>query len=81
MEIRYTEQFSKEFEKLDSSIKKEVLKKIERIIQNPHAGKPLQYTREKAERVKHLRIIFAVKGNILHFLDLDHRKEVYKKLK
>jgi mRNA-degrading endonuclease RelE of RelBE toxin-antitoxin system len=81
VEVIYTDKFEKEFKKSDSSIKEKAKKQIQKIIENPEIGKPLRYNL-KGERTVYVwpfRIIYSFFDNIIYFLRLEHRKEVYEK--
>ncbi len=79
VDILYTDKFEKEIKKLDSSIKAKVIKKIEKIIQDPKIGKPLRYDLkgERAIYVRPYRVIYHFSQNTITFLRVEHRKSVY----
>ena len=80
MECFITETFSKEFKKLDKSIRTKLLKQIDKILENPEIGKPLRYN-SKGERttyVKPYRLIYKFENNLVTLLKFEHRNEVYK---
>tara|TARA_Y100000034_G_C6639577_1_gene279513 strand:+ start:319 stop:567 length:249 start_codon:yes stop_codon:yes gene_type:complete len=60
-EILPTKEFSKDFKKLDGSVKKRVKKKIEEVAENPERYKHLHYDLNKYSRIRigKLRIIFS----------------------
>jgi len=77
--ITRSPQFIKATKHLDSFLLEKLKKQIEKIIEQPDAGKPLKYRR--GERVSYIwpfRLIYAVHGEELILLKFDHRKSVYK---
>ena len=50
------------------------------IIEKPEIGKPLKFNRrgERSVRIPPFRIIYAVEGNAIYFLDFDKRDKVYR---
>ncbi len=64
----------------DAAIKERVKSQIKEIILRPDIGKPLRFQRkgERSVRVPPFRIIYAVGGNAVHFLDFDKRDKVYR---
>ncbi|MDO8460042.1 MAG: type II toxin-antitoxin system RelE/ParE family toxin [Nanoarchaeota archaeon] len=79
VDVIYTEKFEQKFKKADTSVKEKALKQLNKIIQNPETGKPLQYDLkgERTVYVKPFRIIYAYSNNTLYFLRFEHRKKVY----
>lgn len=79
--IVWTEKFERELKRLkDSAIKGRVKRQIEKILENPEAGKPLRFEL-KGERSIHIppyRLIYATQGETLYLLRLEHRKTVYR---
>ena len=80
VEAIYTEKFEREFRKADTSIKQQAVKQINKIIDSPEIGKPLQYDLkgERTVYVKPYRIIYSFFNNTVYFLRFEHRKEVYE---
>ena len=81
--IRYvvrTENFERELRRLkDSAFKERVKRQIEKILENPEAGKPLRFELkgERSLRIPPYRLIYAMQGTTLYLLRLEHRKTVY----
>jgi mRNA-degrading endonuclease RelE of RelBE toxin-antitoxin system len=81
--IRYvvrTENFERELRRLkDSAFKERVKRQIEKILENPDAGKPLRFELkgERSLRIPPYRLIYAMQGTTLYLLRLEHRKTVY----
>ena len=70
--------FIKETKKLDKTLLEKLKKQIKKIIENPHAGKPLKYKRnERTTYVKPFRLIYSIVKNELILLKFEHRKNVY----
>lgn len=51
-----TEEFDKDFDKLDLSLQKQIEKEIEQLEENPYVGKPLGYKFFREKKVKNYRI-------------------------
>ncbi|MBT4135644.1 type II toxin-antitoxin system RelE/ParE family toxin [archaeon] len=79
VEIIFTEKFEKEVRKLDSFIKQKIVKQIDKISFNPEIGKPLRYSLkgERTVYIKPYRIIYGFYNEIITFLRVEHRKNVY----
>ena len=79
--IVLTQKYEKDIKHIKEQDTKEKIKKqIQKIIENPEIGRPLQYSL-KGERtiyIKPYRLIYAVEGNTLILLRFEHRKEVYE---
>lgn len=77
----FTPDFDKALQKLDSSIRKLVLKRIEKTLRNPELGKPLHAPLAGyfSERVLSYRIIYRFSAQTVTFTFLDHRDRVYSK--
>ena len=58
--IEWTPTFTKQLKKMDKSIKEEIIKKIEKLKENPEIGKPLGNVLKNCleERVRKYRIIY-----------------------
>jgi len=55
-----TEEFDRDFEKLDNSIKIQIEKEINQLINNPYAGKHLGYKFFREKKVKNYRIYYLI---------------------
>ena len=55
-----TKEFDKIFDKLDTSIKKQVDKEIGQLENNPYVGKPLGYKFFREKKVKNYRVYYLV---------------------
>ena len=81
MNAIFTNAFERSVRKIkDASIKERVKDQVKEIISRPDIGKPLRFQRkgERSVRVPPFRIIYAVEGNTVHFLDFDKRDKVYR---
>ncbi|PIN84766.1 MAG: hypothetical protein COV47_05695 [Candidatus Diapherotrites archaeon CG11_big_fil_rev_8_21_14_0_20_37_9] len=74
-----THKWDKKFVKLDLRTKKVVLKKIDKIVENPLLGKPLHKPLQNrySERVEKLRIIYKYLAGHVTFLYFEDRGHVY----
>ena len=81
VKVTFTEGFEKQFKKIKDNLTKERIKKqIEKIIENPEAGKPLRYNL-KGERtlyIKPYRLIYTINHDEIILLRFLHRQEVYE---
>ncbi|MFP4401839.1 MAG: type II toxin-antitoxin system RelE family toxin [Candidatus Nanoarchaeia archaeon] len=75
--VEYDKRFDKIFQKLDSNNQKAILKQINKIIENPHIGKPMRYSRRGTREVyaKPFRISYEYIEDelIILFLDIYHK--------
>ena len=55
-----TEEFDRDFEKLDNSLKIQIEKEINQLINNPYVGKPLGYKFFREKKVKNYRIYYLI---------------------
>ena len=77
----FTNAFERSVRKIkDASIKERVKDQVKEIVSRPDIGKPLRFQRkgERSVRVPPFRIIYAVEGNTVYFLDFDKRDKVYR---
>ncbi len=82
--IKPSKEFKKRFKDLtkkDGPLKERILKSLEKLKENPYAGKPLSYDLAglRSLRVGKYRIIYKVDENnkIIWLVSIGHRKEVY----
>ena len=81
MDAVFTDSFERSVRKVrDASIKERVKDQIRKILSRPDIGKLLRFQRkgERSVRVPPFRIIYAVDGNTVYFLDFDKRDKVYR---
>ncbi len=82
LKILYSEEFAKQLKPIkDATLKERAIKAIEKIIENPLAGKPLRYglIGKRSLRVSPFRIVYEYRENagMLVFHSFGHRKTVY----
>lgn len=72
--------FDKTLSKLDSAIQKQILKKMQKIVEMPELGKPLHASLANhfSERVWKYRIIYTFTPERVCFVYLGHRDVVYR---
>lgn len=78
--ICYDSNFKEIFKKVkDNSLKRKIIKQIEKIKENPEIGKPMKYARRGTREVyiKPLRLSYAYipNENRIILLDLYHKKK------
>jgi len=76
-EIKESDNFKRNYKKIDKSLKIKLDKLLLKIIENPEIGKPMRYTRKGTKEIyiKPFRISYSIKKpeGILIFLDLYHK--------
>lgn len=55
-----TEEFDKDYAKLDNSLQQQIAKEIEQLRTNPHVGKPLGYKFFREKKVKNYRVYYLI---------------------
>ncbi len=81
MEIRFAEEFKRDYKKIrDSALRKRLLKVLKKLKTMPESGKPLKYGYKGKRRIRigHFRLVYSIEGDILMILSLQHRKKAYK---
>lgn len=77
--ITYAPKFQRSFKKLDPAYAERVKKLIEKIVQNPEVGKPMQYDRKGTRELylKPFRLSYAYDVAVEHlfFLEIYHKDE------
>ena len=76
VEIIYDDSFKKDFQKIkDEKIKKKMIKQIEKILENPEIGKPMQYGRKGTRElyVSPFRLSYMREGEKIYILALYHK--------
>jgi len=71
--------YDKQFDKLDKRQQKLILKKMDKVIEQPNLGKPMHKPMQnrRSERVENLRIIYKYEQDHVTFLYFDDRGHVY----
>jgi|TARA_Y100000310_G_C20463870_1_gene706666 mRNA-degrading endonuclease RelE of RelBE toxin-antitoxin system len=62
-EIFTTNEFDKDFSKLDTSIRKQIEKEIEQLGSNPYVGKPLGYKFFREKKIQNYRFYYLIYEN------------------
>jgi addiction module RelE/StbE family toxin len=78
--VIWTKTFERELKRVkDRAFKDRVKRQIEKILENPEAGKPLRFELkgERSLRIPPYRLIYATQGTTLYLLRLEHRETVY----
>lgn len=78
LEIEHRENFLKKISKIkDNSLKEKIKKQIEKIIENPEIGKPMQYSRKGTRElyITPYRLAYGYVGGKIIFLDIYHKDE------
>jgi mRNA-degrading endonuclease RelE of RelBE toxin-antitoxin system len=78
--IIFTTSFERSVRKIkDASVKERIKKQIAEIIERPEIGKPLRFEKkgERSVWLPPFRIIYALQGDTIYFLDFDKRDKVY----
>lgn len=81
MYLEYSDDFKKEYRKIkDNLTRVKITKQLQKILDNPEAGKPLMHNlkNHRSVRVHPFRIIYKIEKDTLYVLCFDHRKEVYE---
>lgn len=80
MEIVFSEDFKKDFQKIkDKTTRLRIIKQLKKLSEMPEAGKPLQYEwkNHRSLRVPPFRIVYRLEREKIIINGFDHRKEVY----
>ena len=80
MEIIFSEEFKKEFQKIkDKKTRLRIIKQLKKLSDMSEAGKPLKYElkNHRSVRVSPFRIIYRLEEDKIIINCFDHRKEVY----
>ncbi len=79
-EIYTTEEFDKDFGKLDESLKKQIAKEIDQLESNPYVGKSLGYRFFREKKVKNYRIYYLIYEDyiIVFIIAISDKKDQQK---
>ncbi|MBI5884590.1 type II toxin-antitoxin system RelE/ParE family toxin [archaeon] len=79
-EIAYASQAVKQLKKLDKIIQAQMLKRLEKLAENPFLAKPLsnEFKNFRSEHVGKYRVIFSIKDKTLIIAAIKHRKDAYE---
>jgi len=77
--IEWKEHALESLEKLENSVVRRIIKKVEELTENPFYKdiKKLKGNDYYRLRVGDYRIIFSIEGNIIQILKIGHRKNIY----
>jgi len=77
--IEWKEHALQNLEKLENSISKRIIKKVEELSENPFSKdiKKLKGSSDFRLRIGDYRIIFSIEKDILQILKVGHRKNIY----
>ena len=79
VEIRFDKKFTAIFSKFDNFMKQKIIKQIEKLKQNPEAGKPMMHdrkgTRELYLKPFRLSYVYLINENKIYILDLYHKNK------
>ncbi len=77
--ISFSDYASKELEKLDNSIKIQIMNKIKDLESNPNLGKGLSYARKHQRKlyVGKYRVLYSVLERNIVVIKISHRKTAY----
>ena len=84
MELESTPIFDKDIKKLDKHERKELKDLLDKILEQPEIGKPMEhYSNVFSKRTKHRRLIWKVKKQerVILLLMYKNRDEVYEALR
>jgi len=78
-QVSYEKEVLKELEKLEPSISRRIIKKIEEMSENPSLCdiKKLRASEDYRLRVGDYRIIFIFDGDLIKILKVGHRQQIY----
>lgn len=79
--IEWKEHALQNLEKLENSISRRIIKKVEELSENPFSRdiKRLKGREDFRLRVGDYRIIFLIEKNIIQILKVGHRKNIYER--
>ena len=77
--IEYSSLAFSQLEKLDKPIRKQILKRLEKLAENPELAKLLSnvFKNYRSGHVGKFRVIFSIKENTLIIAKISHRKNAY----
>ena len=81
MEIIFSDEFKKDFQKIKDKITRlRIIKQLKKIAETPDTGKPLKYDLKnyRSVRIAPFRIIYRIEQDKIIINCFDHRKDVYK---
>ena len=81
MKFQISKELDDSLRKMDSGLREQVFKKINKVLKLPELGKPLKYSLHglRAERIGAFRLVYEIKDDMVVFHTLEHRKKVYRR--
>ena len=81
-EIEYSSKAFRQLKKLDTPMKKQVIKAVEKLSKNPFLAKPLSnvFKNYRSEHAGKYRVVFSIKAKTLLIAKIEHRKKAYESL-
>ena len=84
--IYTTEEFDRDFNKIDYSIQKQIEKILEKLEVNPYVGKPLGYDFLREKKIQNYRIYYLIYDNyisvfVIAISDKKDQQDVINKIK
>jgi mRNA interferase RelE/StbE len=79
--IEWKEHALQDIEKLESSIARRIIKKVDELSENPFSKeiKRLKGSNDFRLRVGDYRVIFSIERNVIQILKIGHRKNIYER--
>lgn len=82
MQTTQTEFFERDVKKLGNDLKQRIKKSIQKISDNPRAGKPLKhFTNVFTERIENYRLTYRLQEDEILLVCFKNRDEVYEFIK
>lgn len=77
--IEYSSNAFEQLKKLDKAIQLQILKRLEKLAENPELAKPLSnvFKNYRSEHIGKYRVVFSLGGNTLVIAKIEHRKKAY----
>lgn len=83
--IELTPRAANDLKKLDNSVRKVIIKTLERLSVDPEIGKPLEYefNNLRSYRAGSYRVIYSIYKKEIHVIvvAIGHRRDVYERLR
>jgi addiction module RelE/StbE family toxin len=81
IKVIYTEEFKRDLRKVkDNKIQARIKKTIQKVKDDPEAGKPLKYELSglRSIRIQPFRILYELRNDVIILHKFDHRETVYR---
>ncbi len=78
--IEYSTKAFEQLKKIDKPLRIQILKRLEKLSQNPELAKPLSnvFKNYRSERVGKCRVVFSIRKKTLIIAKIEHRKSAYR---